>query len=236
MSIHLSPARLIAVVTTLMMLYSAARVGVLFFEAMSVVRTERAEDYELLVLCQRGDARGSSKMREACLKARADLASPIFFKAVVYAVSTAFKDFSDAVGSPFKLFVCVLFVVSSIMLPILPWCRTLLGQSTHHDHVPMNGIHYISYTEPPRAHRLRRSFRTRMGGALKRLKLRTGPSIEEIDMHDQDAELAATGDEDYAARSFDGFTSNKPINGWMNMDLLGSCPDSPGRAAHAKEE
>ena len=37
----------------------------LFFEALSLVRAEHAEDAELLALCQSGQARGSTKMREA---------------------------------------------------------------------------------------------------------------------------------------------------------------------------
>ena len=53
MTLRLSPARFIAVVSALFTMYSTARVGVLFFEALSIVRAERAEDYELLELCQR---------------------------------------------------------------------------------------------------------------------------------------------------------------------------------------
>jgi hypothetical protein len=97
---RLHPCRLIAVVTGLLTLYSFARVAVLFFEALSVVQSARIEDESLLQLCSEGLASGSAKMREACLKARSDRASPIFFKAIVHAVGTAFKDFSDTVGSP----------------------------------------------------------------------------------------------------------------------------------------
>lgn len=228
MAVRLSPARLLAVVTTILMLYSFARVGVLFFEALSVVRTERAEDYELLEICQRGDARGSTKMREACLKARADLAAPLVFKAIVHAVSTAFKDFSDTIGSPFKLFVCLLFVVSSIMLPIIPWCRALFGQQVN-DAVPMDGIHYIAYTPEPRAHR--KSMRTKIGGALQRLKIRNGPNIEEID---SDNEM----DAERANHTTDNFSSIKQSNAWMDVNLMGGmgCTTGPSGRDHFKRE
>ena len=58
-------------------------------EAMATVRDERSQDYELLDICQRGEARGSAKMRAACLQAQADRASPLMLKAIVRAVSTA---------------------------------------------------------------------------------------------------------------------------------------------------
>ena len=235
MGVQLSPTRFIAIVTSILTLYSAARVGVLFFEALAVVRNGRNEDYELLELCQRGDARGSAKMREACLKARADLASPIVFKAIVHAVSTAFKDFSDTVGSPLKLLVCVLFVISSVMLPIVPWCRALFGQHVPDVH-PMNGVHYISYAEPPRSHRPRQGFRTRVGGAFKRLKLRRGPTIEEVgDEEEADGE----GHTSVSIHGDDGFTCTKPVNGWMNVNLLGgpsARPESPGQNGRNHEK
>lgn len=97
----------------------------LFFESLSTVRTQRAEDYELLEVCERGEARGSSKMREACLRARADLASPIVFKAVVHAVRIAFDEFRDAVGSPLRAAVVLLFALSSFAAPINGWLRAL---------------------------------------------------------------------------------------------------------------
>jgi len=175
MGLRLSPKRFITVVTTVLAFYSLARVAVLFFEALAVVREGRAEDYELISLCQRGDARGSAKMRDACLRARADLASPVVFKAVVHAVSTAFKDFTDAVGSPFKLAVFALFLVSSVVLPIVPWARALFGTSA--DQAPFNGAHYISYAPAPHAHQPRSRLRTKVG---RMLKMRRGPQIEEI--------------------------------------------------------
>jgi hypothetical protein len=211
MTLRLSPKRFIALVSAVLAFYSLARVAVLFFEALAVVREGRSEDYELLELCQRGDARGSAKMREACLKARAELASPVVFKAITVAVSTAFKDFSDTVGNPFKFGVVVLFVVSSIVLPIVPWARALFGQPVQ-EAVPYNGMHFISYAPPPdNRGRLRR-----IGSNIKkRLKLRTGPSIEEPD-DDRFAELEP-GDAE--------FTSTKPGSagmsglGWTSIDI-----------------
>jgi hypothetical protein len=174
---RLHPCRLIAVVTGLLTLYSFARVAVLFFEALSVVQSARIEDESLLQLCSEGLASGSAKMREACLKARSDRASPIFFKAIVHAVGTAFKDFSDTVGSPFKLAVLALFVVSSITLPIVPWARMLFGQYQFDGQAaPPNGVHYIGFAPPDdKRGRVKRRF----NGALRALRMRRSPLIEE---------------------------------------------------------
>ena len=185
---RLSPARFVALVSSLLALYSLARVAVLFFEALSVVRSSRQEDEELLLLCVAGQARGSAKMREACLKARAELASPIVFKAIVQAVSTAFKDFSDTVGSPFKLGVLTLFMISSVILPVMPWARMLMGQTMGDSGMPANGVHYIGYAPPAdRRGRVRRKF----GSAMKALRLRRHPSIHELD-EDFDVEPGQT--------------------------------------------
>lgn len=233
MGARLSPKRLVAVVSGLLTLYSAARVCVLFFEALAVVREGRSEDYELLEICQRGDARGSAKMREACLKARAELASPVVFKAIVQAVSVAFKDFSDTVGSPFKFGVMLLFVISSVMLPIMPWVRAIFGTSSAPDIQPMNGIHYISYAPPPdNRGRLRR-----VGSkVMKKLKLRSGPVIEDPD--DDDARF--TEMEPGASMGDGSYETTKP--GWTAIDIMGGFGGMPfgggGRPAspsgHAK--
>lgn len=98
----------------------------LFLEALSAVRNEREQDYELLQLCREGSARGSMKMRAACLQAQADRASPVVLKAVLRAVSIAWRDFSDSVSSPGKLAIVVLFVLSSLFLPVSAWVRALM--------------------------------------------------------------------------------------------------------------
>jgi hypothetical protein len=234
MALRLSPKRFLAIISAILTFYSLARVAVLFFEALAVVREGRNEDYELLELCQRGDARGSAKMREACLKARAELASPVVFKAVTVAVSTAFKDFSDTVGNPFKFGVLVLFVISSVVLPIVPWCRALFGQHVVEPMAPYNGMHFISYAPPPdNRGRLRR-----IGSRLtKKLRLRTGPTIEEPDDDDEEDRFSELEPGNGT------FTSTKPGAatsgaGWTSIDIMsglpfGGRPSSPSRS-HAK--
>ena len=149
MAHQITPARLVAAASFLLALYLFARVVVLFFEALTIVGAARTEDEALLQLCTSGQASGSGKMREACLKAHAERASPIVFKAVVQAVSTAFKDFSDAAGSPFKVALLVFFVISSVTMPIIPWARCLLGASSYVDgSAPSNGVHYIDFAPP----------------------------------------------------------------------------------------
>jgi len=180
---HLSAKRLFAIVSVVITFYSVARVGVLFFEALAVVREERAADTELLSLCQRGDARSSPKMREACLKARADQASPLLAKATVHAVSTAFRDFSDTVGSPFKVFVLVLFVAISVVMPIVPWARAIFGIPIHSNgDEPKNEGHPGHFIVMAPSHStMRRSgmIRRKLGRALP--FIRQQPTIQEVD-------------------------------------------------------
>lgn len=109
----------------LLTLVSFARVAVLFFEAVAQVRDERAQDVELLELCQQGAARGSFKMRAACVSAQAERASPLLFKAVIRAVSNAFSEFQDSCSTPAKFGVVALFFLSSIM-PLTAWIRALI--------------------------------------------------------------------------------------------------------------
>jgi len=179
---QLSAKKMLAIVSGIITLYSLARVGVLFFEAVAVVREERSQDAELLELCARGDARSSPKMRDACLKARAERASPLVAKAIVYAVSTAFKDFSATVGSPFKFAVVVLFVISSVVLPIIPWARAIFGTSPNgasvgDDAFSSNPNHFIVMA--PNAISSRRA-RLRRHMAKHIPLLRRKPTIEEF--------------------------------------------------------
>lgn len=168
---RLSPTRVVALLSGVAMAYSFVRVFVMFSESLALVYDERQQDQELIELCRNGQARGSLKMREACLRARADQASPVVFKAFTHAVQTAFKDFSDTVGSPFKVLVLVLFLASGVFMPLLPWARLLLSQPiTEHNHTSSEGMTFISLV--PSENEVRgRSVRNRLRIASKRLRL-----------------------------------------------------------------
>lgn len=140
--VRVTGKRLFAWVTGVLMVVSFARTSVLFLESMAAVREERNADAELLEVCASGQARGSVKMRAACLQAQADRASPLVLKAIVRAVSTAWHEFRDSVATPFGFATMILFVMSSLLLPIIPWIRAILGawvgdddddQDTHRD-------------------------------------------------------------------------------------------------------
>ena len=122
---HVTPKRAAAIACGVVTLISLSRICVLFLEALSAVRDERSQDLELLEICASGIARGSMKMRSACIQAQADRASPIVLKAVLRAVTTAFEDFSESVSSPGKLLIVVLFVVSSLFLPVTSYIRAI---------------------------------------------------------------------------------------------------------------
>lgn len=124
--VRVTGKRLFAWISTVLMVLSFTRVMVLFLEAVAAVRDERGHDHELLEICARGEARGSTKMRTACLQAKAERASPLVLKAVVRAVSTAWREFSDSVATPFGFATVVLFVVSSLLLPVVPWLKAVL--------------------------------------------------------------------------------------------------------------
>lgn len=118
--------KLFAWASIVLAVISFSRVMVLFLEAVAIVRDERNQDGELLEICQSGQGRGSAKMRAACLQAQADRASPLVLKAVVKAVSTAWREFSDSVATPFGFASMTLFILSSLLLPVVPWIKAVL--------------------------------------------------------------------------------------------------------------
>ena len=123
----LGPKRAFGLVSMMLAGMSTCRIAVLYLESISAVRADRQADIELLELCASGHARGSPKMREACLKAQADRAAPIMMKALMRACSIAWREFQDSTGSPFKLFLVVLCVLSALVLPVMPMLRVLCG-------------------------------------------------------------------------------------------------------------
>jgi hypothetical protein len=216
MARRLRPAQLIAIVSGLLALYSLAGVANRFFEAWSEVSAARTENEALLQLCRSGQAAGSAPMRRACLEARTDRASPILFKAITKAVNDAFKDFSDAVGSPFKLFIFLLFLISSVTLPVVPWARMLLGNAVSDgEGAPSNGVHYIGFAPPAdRRGRVRRRFH----GAMKALRLRKSSAVDELDEGDLEPGRSAIVDVTPpvdASRSL-----HMPVSGWDDISLL----------------
>ena len=123
----LTPRRLTAIVSGLLALISFARVAVLFLEALALVQDEREQDGELLKLCRAGAARGSVKMRSACLQANADQASPLVLKAVVRAVSTAWGEFYATVSTPVGALAVFAFFLLSLVMPVVPWAKAILA-------------------------------------------------------------------------------------------------------------
>lgn len=189
LAMQITPKRAIAIIGTIITLVSFSRVCVLFLEALSAVRDERSQDSELLEVCASGVARGSMKMRAACLQAQADRASPIVLKAVLRAVSIAFEDFSESVSSPGKLLIVVLFVLSSIFLPISSWLRAVFPQDLveGNPHIVVLAHDSDSTLGPPRL-----GFKRRIAGALR---MRRGSSSNGI---------AAASDFDLECDSGDG--------------------------------
>ena len=114
-------------VSVLMAGTGLCRAGVLYLESLAEVRSDRQADVELLELCAAGAARGSIKMREACLKAQADRAAPVFLKAILHAHGVVWRELSDTCGSPLKFAFFLIFLLSAIIMPALPWIKMLSG-------------------------------------------------------------------------------------------------------------
>jgi hypothetical protein len=161
---QLTPKRCFAIAGALVTVVSFSRVCVLFLEALSTVRDERSQDSELLELCASGMARGSMKMRAACLQAQADRASPIVLKAVLRAVSTAYGDFIASMNTPSHLMLTLLFAISSIFMPVMSWVRALAPTERLIDGSP-----HIVVLADDSAHALgvNRGFRQRVTRALR---------------------------------------------------------------------
>lgn len=174
-------------------LLSVARVAVLFLEALSAVRDERLQDAELIAACRDGVARGSHKMRAACVQAQADRASPILLKAALRAVATAWNDFAGSVNSPTNLLVVALFVTSSLFFPVHNWVRLLFPPDT-----PLEGRHHVVVLAQDAENALRAqrpTLRRRLVRRLKHIRLGGGPGGSAQHYRDDD-DGACSGSDD----------------------------------------
>ena len=64
--VRVTGKRLFGWASAILTVISFSRVLVLFLEAMATVRDERSQDYELLDICQRGEARGAPVRPWSC--------------------------------------------------------------------------------------------------------------------------------------------------------------------------
>ena len=189
----ISSKRVVAIVSALLTIVSLSRVVVLFLESMASVRDERSADTELITACKSGIARGSAKMRGACLQAHADRASPLVLKSIVRAVSVAFGEFSESISSPFGLVTFVLFLLSGFILPVVPSLKlvasTLAGfvdddvDSTQPDDVEQR---HVIVLNGPRAGGARWSVRRRMNKMLKSKAEAPAPEVVDMSAFDND--------------------------------------------------
>jgi hypothetical protein len=105
---------------------STLRICALLFEAWAVSSDTRIHDLELLKVCESGVAGQSPKMRDVCLRARSDVASPLLIKVILLATSVAYGEFCEAISTPWRLTLLLLFCFSTAVSgPILFWARTI---------------------------------------------------------------------------------------------------------------
>jgi hypothetical protein len=141
-----SPVQTIALLTTVLTL---ARFLVLFTESYSFVSAERVADVDLLKLCVSGAAADSAKFRALCLKARSESAAPLLLKALLKSFKTAFADFSEALNSPSRIAMLVLFCLSGLALPIVKAVSKLatLHLGPNGTQKLLNGVHGVKFKD-----------------------------------------------------------------------------------------
>ena len=115
---YTSPKKTLALVSLAITALSAIRVVVCVAESYSAVAQERQQDIELMQLCDAGNAGASADFRALCLKKRSERAAPIFLKALLRAVTSAFTDFCEAFGSTSRILLLVLFCITGVSAPI----------------------------------------------------------------------------------------------------------------------
>lgn len=125
MQISIKPPRIGTWILLVTSCLALTRFLVLFFESYSVVRAERQADIDLIELCSAGAAKDSDKFRSACMQARSERAAPIFLKAILKSIRTAFSDFSECFNSPTRIAILLLFCLSGLALPIVKTISTL---------------------------------------------------------------------------------------------------------------
>ena len=121
-----SPRRALALAASALSLLAFARVACSVLEAYSQVRGERLADAELMQMCAERVGKGSADFRALCLKKRAEQASPVIFKALLRACSSAFQDFAESMSSPTKVLLLILFCFTGVAAPVVKAGSTLL--------------------------------------------------------------------------------------------------------------
>ena len=121
-----SPRRAVAMAASIISLLAFARIACSVLEAYSQVRGERLADAELMQMCAEKIGKGSADFRALCLKKRAEQASPVIFKALLRACSSAFQDFAESMSSPTKVLLLILFCFTGVAAPVVKAGSTLL--------------------------------------------------------------------------------------------------------------
>lgn len=120
-----SPRKVIGFVCAGLTCLTVARIVVLLVESYSAVRSERTADRELMRMCETGTASMSADFRALCMKKRAEQSAPILLKALLRACATAFTDFCEAMSSPLRVVLLLLFCVTGVAAPVVKACATL---------------------------------------------------------------------------------------------------------------
>ena len=126
---YTSPKRTLALVSLALTALSVTRVVVCVAESYSAVSQERTQDAELMRLCDSGNAGESADFRALCLRKRSERAAPVFMKALMRAVTSAFADFCEVFGTTSRLLLLVLFCITGVSAPIVKALAAIFVQN-----------------------------------------------------------------------------------------------------------
>jgi hypothetical protein len=152
---RLSVARTLGVLSTAVTVYGICQSGVRVLEVVARVSEERHRDERLLELCHSGQARDSDKMRDACMRARADRASPLLIKAITVAASESMVQLLhlfEAVLHSSGWSLIGIIAILSFVLPVVSWLR-VFSRYTYYDGSytapTSDGMHRIEMVREP---------------------------------------------------------------------------------------
>lgn len=126
---YTSPKKTLALASLVVTALSATRILVCIAESYAAVAQERHLDQELMQLCDAGNAGASADFRALCLRKRSERAAPIFLKALLRAVTSAFCEFCEAFGSTSRLLMLVLFCITGVSAPIAKTVASIFIQN-----------------------------------------------------------------------------------------------------------
>lgn len=149
----MKPAQAARAASLIFACVACAKLLVTFFEGFSVANSERSADLDLIKLCDSGQATSSPRFRNACVQARAQIASPLVLKALLRAFKLAYTEFAESVSSWHSLLTGVLFLLSGLAFPLARLAAAALAERPREEEeaeAPRHVALLVSAADAPR--------------------------------------------------------------------------------------